>query len=247
MNIGLYQSAASLSALERWQDAVAQNITSSQVTGYRKRTVDFSALAGGEWEVPSSSDGNTSVSAVFPKATSAINFQGGDTEPTQRDLDFAIQGEGFFQVQAPDGTMTYSRGGEFKVGSDRILVNSAGQQVMSDSGSPITLLPSGGKINVNPNGTISQGATVLGRIAVVKFDDPGSLTPVAGGTFAATNGATPIPVDKPDLLQGYLEASNVTPMREMVDMVLISRSYEANQKVIKSVDEQMQKTLDALG
>ena len=70
---------------------------------------------------------------------------------------------------------------------------------------------------------------------------------VAGGMFVAKNGATASPVDQPQLLQGYLEASNVTPMREMVDMVLISRAYEANQKIISSFDETMQKELDALG
>ena len=80
----------------------------------------------------------------------------------------------------------------------------------------------------------------------MQFADPGQLKPVAGGLFTA-NGETPTPVEQPDLLQGYVEASNVTPMREMVDMVLISRCYEANQKLIKTADEEMQKTLDALG
>jgi flagellar basal-body rod protein FlgF len=247
MNIGLYQSAASLSALERWQDAVAQNITSSQVTGYRKRTVEFSAVSGGEWNIASAGAGQTSVSAQFPKATNSVNFKGGDTAPTQRDLDMAIQGDGFFEVQSPDGSKAYTRSGEFKIGADRILTNGAGAQVMSDSGSAITLLPTGGKVNVNPDGTVTQGAANLGKIAVLKFDSMADLKPVAGGLFVPINGSAPTAVDKPEVLQGYLEASNVTPMREMVDMVLISRSYEANQKIIKTADEQMQKTLDALG
>ncbi len=247
MNIGLYQSAASLSALERWQDAVAQNITSSQVTGYRKRTVEFSALTGGEWNIESAGEGETTVSAQFPKATNSVNFQGGDTAPTQRELDMAIQGEGFFEVQSPDGSKAYTRSGEFKIGADRILTNSSGAQVMSDSGSPITLLATGAKVNINPDGTVSQGAANLGKIAVMKFDSMTDLKPVAGGLFVPINGAAATAVDKPQLLQGYLEASNVTPMREMVDMVLISRSYEANQKIIKTADEQMGKTLDALG
>jgi flagellar basal body rod protein FlgG len=247
MNIGLYQSAASLSALERWQDAVAQNITSSQVTGYRKRTVEFSAVTGGQWNVASAGEGQTTVSAQFPKASNSVNFQGADTAPTQRDLDMAIQGEGFFELQAPDGTKAYTRSGEFKIGSDRILTAGSGAQVMSDSGSPITLLATGAKVTINPDGTVTQGAANLGKIAVMKFDSMTDLKPVAGGLFVPTNGTTATVVDKPQVLQGYLEASNVTPMREMVDMVLISRSYEANQKIIKTADEQMQKVLDALG
>ena len=246
MNIGLYQSAASLSALERWQDAVAQNITSSSVSGYRQRSVEFSAQAGGEWQLNSSS-GPDSVSPLFPKATNSINFQGGDTEPTGRDLDVAIQGDGFFELQSPDGSKAYTRSGEFQVRSDRTLVTGGGAEVMSDSGNPIVMLPSGGKITINQDGQITQGQTVVGRLGVLKFADPGQLIPVGGGMFVAAQGAQPIPVDQPDLLQGYMEASNVKPMREMVDLVLINRSYEANQKVIKTADEQMQKTLDALG
>ena len=74
------------------------------------------------------------------------------------------------------------------------------------------------------------------------------LIPIAGGFFIPAPGApAPESVDNPQLLQGYLEASNVTPLREMVDLVLISRAYEANQKIITSVDQAMQKTFDALG
>lgn len=247
MNIGLYQSAASLSALERWQDAVSQNITSSTVSGYRERTVEFSSSKGGEWEVASGANGDTSVPAMFPRASNSINFKGGDTEPTQRDLDVAIQGDGFFQCQSPDGTMTYTRAGEFRERADRVLVNGAGQEVMMESGQPLTFLPSGGKITINDDGTVLQGQTTLGKIAVMKFTNADDIQPVAGGMFIAKDGTQPVPVEKPELLQGYLEASNVQPMREMVDMVLINRSYEANQKIIKSADEQMQKVLDALG
>jgi flagellar basal body rod protein FlgG len=87
----------------------------------------------------------------------------------------------------------------------------------------------------------------LGRIAVQTFTNPAALMPVAGGMFKPAANAGLTPVEKPQLLQGYLEGSNVAPLREMVDLVLISRAYEANQKIISTVDQQMQKTLDALG
>ena len=82
---------------------------------------------------------------------------------------------------------------------------------------------------INQNGTLFQGATALGKLSIKKFADPAQLIPVAGGFFTPAPG-TPPPesVDDPELLQGYLEASNVTPLREMVDLVLISRAYEAN-------------------
>jgi flagellar basal-body rod protein FlgF len=249
MNIGLYQSAASLSALERWQDSVAQNITSSQTTGYRKRTVSFSTQASGELQTDSraSIGRDAGMPTLFPKVNPGINFVTGETQPTRRELDVAIQGDGFFQLQKPDGSKAYSRSGEFRLRSDRTLITANGDEVLSESGSPISLVASGGSVTINKDGTIFQGSTSLGKLSLQKFSDNSQLIPAPGGTFIAPSGVTPENVDDPQLLQGYLEGSNVVPLREMVDLVLISRAYEANQKIITTVDQQMQKTLDALG
>jgi flagellar basal body rod protein FlgG len=250
MNVGLYQSASALSALERWQDAVAQNITSSQTTGYRKRTVNFSTQAAGElqadWQSRIGGGGTTPL--LFPRVNDGINFASGETLPTRRELDAAIQGEGFFEIQRPDGSRIYTRSGEFRMRSDRVLVTSTGDEVLSEAGSPIALVSNGGAVSINEDGRIFQGPTSLGRISVKKFADNSQLIAIAGGFFVPRPGApAPETVENPELLQGYLEASNVTPLREMVDLVLISRAYEANQKIINTVDQQMQKTLDALG
>ena len=250
MNVGLYQSASALTALERWQDLVSQNITSSQQTGYRQRTISFSTHAAGELHAnPKAHIGSEgSVPMLFPKTTSGINFMTGETQPTRRELDVAIQGPGFFEIQRPDGTMAYTRSGEFRMSADRTLLTSSGDQVMSSNGSPITMTNTGGAVTINADGSIFQGATSLGKLGVKQFADTSQLVPIAGGFFVPAAG-TPPPesVDQPELLQGYLEGSNVSPLREMVDLVLISRAYEANQKIITSIDEQMQKTFDALG
>jgi len=249
MNIGLYQSAASLSALERWQDAVAQNITSSQATAYRKRTVNFSAERAGEILAdPHARAGeDAGMPSLFPQVHSGITFLTGETQPTRRELDGAIQGGGFFEIGRPDGTRVYTRSGEFRLRADRTIVTAAGDEVLNESGSPIALLPNGAPVVINQDGTLFQGEVPLGRIAVREFADTSQLTPIAGGYFTAPPDARPPMVEKPELLQGYLEGSNVTPLREMVDLVLISRAYEANQKIITTVDQQIQKTLDALG
>ncbi len=249
MNIGLYQSASALSALERWQDTVSQNITSSQTTGYRKRTINFSTQAAGELHTdPRARVGNdAAVPMLFPKTNLGINFVTGETQPTRREMDAAIQGDGFFEIQMEDGAMAYTRSGEFRMRPDRTLVTSTGHEVMSTAGAPIVLLPGGGNFTINQDGSIFQGATALGKLSVKKFDNPAQLTPIAGGFFTAPAGVEAQAVDEPELLQGYLEGSNVTPLREMVDLVLISRAYEANQKIINTVDQQMQKTLEALG
>jgi flagellar basal-body rod protein FlgF len=249
MNIGLYQSASALSALERWQDTVAQNITSSQTNGYCKRTVDFSTTTAGEidFDPQHRATGDTTFEMLFPKVNTGINFGSGQTEPTRRDLDIAVQGQGFFEVQMPDGSHAFTRNGEFKMRNDRTLVTSSGAQVLTDAGAPITLLPNGEPLVVNRDGSLFQGGVSLGRISVQKFANTAQLVPTAGGYFIPSGGAAPEQVQNPELLQGYLESSNVTPLREMVDLVLISRAYEANQKIITTIDDQMQKTLDALG
>lgn len=249
MNIGLYQSASSLSALEQWQDVVSRNITSSDQTAYRKRTITFSGQLAGELQSdprrPVGHDGGTAM--LFPKVNNGINFVYGETQPTRRDLDVAIQGEGFFEVQRPDGTKVYTRSGEFRMRPDRTLVTSGGDEVMSTAGNPILLSPTGGALVINENGTIVQGSTPLGRLAVQKFPDNSKLLPLSGGAFMAPDGVTPEAVDNPSLLQGYVEGANTSSLREMVDLVLISRAYEANQKMITTIDQQMGKALEALG
>ncbi|MCX6934479.1 MAG: flagellar hook-basal body protein [Verrucomicrobia bacterium] len=249
MNIGLYQSAASLSALERWQDAVSQNITSSQNAGYRKRTINFSAEFAGELQIdPKGKIGRDSgVASVFPKTNAGISFVFGEMQPTRRELDVSIQGDGFFAIQRPDGSKVYTRSGEFRMRPDRTIVTSGGDLLMSSTGTPMLLTAAGGPVTINPNGTIVQGSTPVGRIGIQKFADNAQLRPISGGFFVAPEGVEPEAVDKPELLQGFIEGSNTSSLREMVDLVLISRAYEANQKIIGTVDQQMEKTLQALG
>lgn len=249
MNIGLYQSASALSALERWQDSVAQNITSSQTTGFRKRTINFSTQGAGELRADPRrhNQTDTSMPMLFPKVNSGINFNTGEVHPTNRELDVAIQGEGFFEVQLQDGTKAYTRAGEFRLRPDRTLVNGSNHEVMSESGGPMTLVAGGGALVINRDGSVFQGETSLGKISVQKFANPAALIPIKDGYFVAAAGVEGERVGEPELMQGYLENSNVTPLREMVDLVLISRAYEANQKIITTVDQQMEKTLEALG
>jgi flagellar basal-body rod protein FlgF len=247
MNVGLYQNAASLSALERWQDAVTQNITSSQVAGYRKRTVEFSALPMGEVAQDKNARIGDGMPALFPKINYGISFQPGEVEPTRREYDIALQGEGFFAVQMPDGSKVYTRGGSLSLRADRTLMASQGGPILTDGDNPIQLTPQGGPVTINPDGTVVQGDTLLGRLQVVKFADTSKLMPLAGGVFTPVGGMQSIPVEKPEVMQGYLEGSNIAPLREMVDLVTIARAYEANQKLIQSRDDVLGKTLEKLG
>lgn len=185
--------------------------------------------------------------ALFPMTSVGVNFISGETMPTRREFDIAIQGEGFFQIRLPDGNMGYTRSGEFRLRPDRTLVTSGGLEVLSDNGDPFVLLPGGGQITVNQDGSIFQGSTSLGKLSIQKFANTAALQPTSGGMFTASASAGMVSVEEPELMQGYLEQSNVQPLREMVDLVIISRAYEANQKMITTLDQQMQKALEALG
>ncbi len=248
MNIGLYQSAAALSSLERWQDAVSQNITSAQVTGFKRRTVQVAAETHGEilTNPGAKPDNNEGMGALFPQTRYSIAFNPGENNPTRRELDLAISGEGFFTVRKPDGGTAYTRAGELQVRADRTLVTAQGCEVISDSGSPIQLKSTGGALVIMEDGSVRQGDSIVGKLGIVKATDPTRLISMASGLFLADTGAGIVPVEKPVIQQGYLEGSNVSPLREMVDLVNISRAYEANQKLIQSRDSIMQKTLDAV-
>jgi flagellar basal-body rod protein FlgF len=249
MNLGVYQSAASLSALERWQDAVSQNIGSSQVPGYRGRTVNFTAQDIGQFTVGANGKpgSGSSQPASFPAATSGLSFKPGETQPTGRPLDLAIQGSGFFQVQMPDGTHAYTRNGTFKERSDGMLVNGSNYPVLSETGSPIVLAQAAGALSITQDGVVSQGDAQVGRLSVTSFSNTGGLIPISGGLLLAGPNAGAAAADHPGVLQGYIESSNVSPLFEMVNLVQVSRIYEANQRVITNADQQTQKTMDALG
>jgi flagellar basal body rod protein FlgG len=250
MNICLYQSAASLSALERWQDVVTQNISSGQVPGYKQRTIEFSTIEFGSLQPDSkarmgSGDGKPSS---FPVTKTGISFRAGESIPTRNDLDFAINGDGFFQVQMPDGSRAFTRSGELHLSPTRTLVTQDNYPVLSKGGTPITLQPENGSIAVSGDGAVSQGDTQLGAIGVVRFDDTSKLTPAGRGIYVLNDKSVdPITVDRPKLMQGYIEGSNVAPLQEMIALVQIARAYEANQKIITTRDQNLGKALEMLG
>jgi len=249
MSIGVYQSAASLSALERWQDAVTQNITSSQAVGFKRRTVQIDGREAGQVLIDPTSraDRGEGRDAIFPEVRFGVAFAKGESQPTRRELDIALSGDGFFSVRMPDGTTGYTRAGQMQVRPDRTIVNSQGLELLNDFGYPIQLSPEGGVVVIDESGLIRQGDAQIGRIGVFSFEDNSQLLTVGGGLFVPRVGAEPELVDKPGVLQGHLEGSNVRPLQEMIHLVNIARAYEANQKIIQNRDQMLQRTLDALG
>lgn len=250
MNIGIYQSAASLTALERWQDVTAQNVTASQVTGYRKRTVEFSGVAMGaiQSDPNKSKIGNTDTpQPLFPKASYGVSFRNGENFPTQRPLDFAIEGDGFFELRRPDGSLTYTREGTFHISPERKLISRDGFELMTKDGNPVQLVPGAGDLTIVEDGLLVQGSTQIGRLGLKNFEKPEDFKPVAAGAFDLVEGAEAVEAENFAIIQGHLEGSNVTPMQEMIALVQIARAYEANQKSMTTQDQILGRAIETLG
>jgi flagellar basal-body rod protein FlgF len=245
MNIGLYLGATALNTLERWQESIANNMASSQVPGYRKREVQFTSQGAGQ--IPFGHGiSAAAVAGQFPALRMAVNFAPGQIHGTGRDLDVAIRGEGFFEVELEDGTRAYTRAGSFHLSPERVLVDAQGRPVLGEGGAPLQLLPDGGPLTISRDGTVSQGALEVGRIGVVRFDDPQQLEPLSGGLFRAPAGVDPTPLAEASLQQGAIESSNVSAIEEMVNLVAVTRAYQAAQKVVSTRDDLLEKTLRAL-
>ncbi len=247
MNIASYRSAASLAAYEKWQEVTSQNIAASSMPGYKKSDVSFESVAGDIMRLgQQSGTARNDSRGVMPKVSVQTNFTQGELHRTGSELDFAIQGNGFFQVQRENGEMGYTRNGEFQAGPDGKLLTKEGLVVMGEGG-PITLNPAGGTLSVNNEGTLTQGDQVIGKLALYDAKNSQNLKRLGNVMFGAAPGQKLERVDTPAMINGYVEESNVSPLTEMVNLVAVSRAYEACQKTMTSDGDETDKAIQILG
>ena len=158
---------------------------------------------------------------------------------TARRLDLGIEGDGFFVINSPEGPL-YSRNGSFHVNALGQIVDPTGDVVAGTSG---TLVLPGNKsslpVNVSRDGTVSIEGAAIGKVRVVNFSDPSILTPVGATRFEAPEDVAPDEASDYSIHQGAQESSNVNVASEMVDLITVTRMYEANLKVIIAQDERM--------
>lgn len=247
MNIGVYKGAASLAAYEKWQEMISQNIAASSVPGFKMNEVSFSSVNSDKTRLNPGATFAHDMLGVMPKATAKTSFSQGELRHTGSELDFAIQGPGFFQVQQQNGNLAYTRNGEFRLNPDLSLTTSSGLPVMGDGG-PVVFKKGGGAISINADGDIMQGDQKIAKVGIYDFQDPQKLQRLGSGLFAPTDAKTlPQPIEKPEVLSGFVEGSNVTPLSQMVNLIAVSRAYEASQKVIQSHDDNTEKAIQILG
>jgi flagellar basal-body rod protein FlgG len=254
-NAALNVARTGLDAQNTKMRVIANNLANVNTTGFKKDRADFETLAYQQIVAAgSNSDSQNKYatglnlgSGVSLQGTSKINTQG-TLQQTDNVLDMAIEGSGYFQLQRPDGSIAYTRAGNFSVTAEGTVVNADGLPLI-----PQITVPQGAtSVAVGNDGSVSatlQGEsapTQLGQIELASFMNPAGLQSAGGNllTETAASGTPQTGVAGLDgrgaIRSGYLEGSNVNVVEELVDMIETQRAYETNSKMIKSTDEMLQ-------
>lgn len=236
-------------------DNIANNLANVNTTGFKKSKVEFQDIlyqnlrrAGTATALGTTAPSELSIGYGTRAVATNRQFTSGDLSPTGNPLDIAISGDGFFQVQYPDGSTVYSRDGAWKISGDGRIVTSEGYPMVPE----ITIPEDATSISVGSDGNVevlqfgSDTPTSVGQIELARFINPTGLNALGRNLFSVTGASgdplTDIPTQNGlgKLDQGYLEMSNVTVVDEMVNMIVAQRAYEMNSKAITTADEMSQ-------
>jgi len=253
----LWTASTGMEAQQLNMDVIANNLANVNTTGFKKSRADFQELlyqslrtagssASADNEVP------TGIQVGLGARAAAVQkvFTVGDLLQTGNQLDLAIEGDGFFQIQLPTGETAYIRGGAFKKDGTGRVVTSDGYPLV-----PEVVIPENAtKVSIGEDGTIQvyldgqTSGSELGNIELTMFSNPAGLSSLGRNLYQETSSSgapvsgTPGELGTGTLAQGFLEGSNVSIMEEMVNMIAGQRAYEINSKAIKTADEMLQMT-----
>jgi flagellar basal-body rod protein FlgG len=251
----LYSSAAGMQSQQLNLDVIANNLANVNTTGFKKSKIEFQDLLYQTTRSPGAEQGGGNQlptglqvgNGSRPVATSRI-FTTGELTQTGERLDVAVQGDGFFEVQMPDGSRAYTRDGAFKTASDGRITTSDGL-VLIGGFQPV---PAGTtSVNIASNGQVTyngaNGPTSF-QVQLVRFNNPAGLEAMGRNLFRETTASGTAELGNPgqngfgELAQGYLEMSNVKVVEEMVKLIIAQRAYEVNAKAVQASDEMMQQS-----
>ncbi len=250
----LWTAASGMQAQQLNIDVISNNLANVNTTGFKKSRADFQDVMYQNLKTtgsPSTSSTQTAGIQIglgtTPAAVTKI-FTAGNITQTGNELDVAIEGDGFFQIQMPDGTTSYTRAGSFKRDGQGRVVTPDGYPLL-----PEIVIPNNTtKVNIGNDGTVSvvqsgqTGTTTIATIQLATFQNPSGLfstgrnlyqvSDASGDATTGTAGQNGIGT----LSQGFLEMSNVSVMEEMVNMIVGQRAYEVNSKAVQAADEMLQ-------
>ena len=251
----LYIASTGMAAQERNVEIISNNIANMRTTGYKKQRVEFQDLLYQQYLRAGSQTSDTGSvspigievgSGVKTVATPRIMSQGTVTQ-TEKDLDLAVSGEGYFAVQLPDGRTGYTRDGSFERDGNGLLVNASGYQVQPG----ITIPQNATNITISADGVVqayvgtATTPTQLGQLQLYRFVNKEGLQSVGDNNFVETAASGSAQAGTPNTdgagspMQGYLEEANVNPVTEIADLIAAQRAYEMNSRVIQGADEML--------
>jgi len=252
----LYTAATGMEAQQTKMDVIAHNLANTNTTGFKKSRAEFEDLLSETIRSsgPPNAQGGSQPAALqvglgVRTVSTTKSFQTGDMIGTNNPLDLAIEGQGFFRIQRPNGEMAYTRAGNFRVDATGRICTQSGEILDPAITVPqeTTQLTIGGDGKVLAKVPGHDDPTEVGTIELTMFANPGGLEALGGNMMLAT-AASGEPINlKPGeqsagtLSQGFLEGANVKAVEEMIDMISTQRAYEMNSKVIQSADQMLQK------
>lgn len=257
---GIFTAASAMLSSTAKMDVIANNLSNCSTTGFKRQGVSFAAFPGmllrriNDASLDSTARLLAGLPPVDPRPavgwldTGTVtrevvtDWSAGRLKRTDERFDLAVEGEGLFVVDTPRGPL-YTRKGEFRLDPDGYLCTSEGFRVLGEDG-PIRV--SGDEFAVGRDGSVLSGGRVIGRISVVGFLRPEALRREGDSLFDG-RGAEPFPVDNPRIAQGFLELPNFEPVREMVDLIEVMRSYESSQRLVRAHDETLAKAVNEVG
>ncbi len=252
----LWIAKTGMSAQQTQLDVISHNLANVSTTGYKRNNAVFEDLI---YQNLRQVGANTTEQNQLPTGlhlglgvrtvATSRNFTQGSLQETKNNLDVAINGNGFFEVTMPDGTLGYTRDGSFQVDAQGRLVTSSGLPVANG----ITIPPNTLSVSISADGVVSalvSGNTQpqqLGSLAMSNFINPAGLEPVGQNLFkeSAASGqpqqGTPGSNGLGFIKQGFLESSNINEVEELVNMIQTQRAYEMNSKAIQTSDQMLAK------
>jgi len=252
----LNSAATGMAAQQLNIDVVANNMANVNTAGFKKSRAEFQDLLYQTIRAPGgqSSNGASAPSGiqvglgVRTVATQALHIQGA-IKQTGNSLDVAIEGQGFFQVQRPNGDIAYTRAGDLKTDADGRLVTNDGFAVEP----AITIPPDATNISISATGLVSvtqpgqTNAVEVGQMQLANFANPAGLLEMGRSMYQQTSASGQAVIMNPGdggvgtVAQGFLEGSNVEVVNEMIELISSQRAYEVNQRVIQAADEMLER------
>ena len=242
---GIYLATSGMNVEQKRMDVLSNNLANINTAGYKKEKLVFQVYKDRQISNTSNNNQLGNYSGGIIIGQNLVDLSDGNVRYTGNNLDFCVNGKNFFVVAAPDGQQYMTKDGSFSLNSEGFLVNKDGYFVLGNNGNIQMTGP--GDLSVDEKGNITFNQINIGNFSVNSVTNAEDISMIGSSYFVLKNGAALAANTDVSIKQGYIETSNVNGVSEMVDMISITRSYEANQKILNMQDEILKKAANEVG